>query len=303
MYYEIRTYRLKVGTLPSYLALVGEEGLAIQRSHLGHLVGYFHSDIGPQNQIVHIWAFDSLDERERRRQATHPAKVKPELVAHSPNTVWSWDITKLRGPTRGVYLHLYVVIDVFSRYVVGWLVADYESSTLANKLFLETCSREGIVPGQLTIHADRGSSMKSKPVALLLADLGVTKTHSRPHTSDDNPFSEAQFKTLKYRPDFPDRFGCLQDCRAHCRDFFSWYNCEHRHSGIRYVTPTQRHAGEDKAILAARHQTYLQARESNPARWSGNTRNWSPIGIVTLNPERDAVIRDLQTENKTRLAA
>lgn len=206
--------------------------------------------------------------RERRDQLRHPSYAAPELLATAPKQVWSWDITKLRGPATWSYFYLYVILDIFSRYVVGWLVADCESSTLANKLFLETCSREGIVPGQLTIHADRGSSMKSKPVALLLADLGVTKTHSRPHTSDDNPFSEAQFKTLKYRPDFPDRFGCLQDCRAHCRDFFSWYNCEHHHSGIALHTPQVVHRGLAAAHDLQRQLTLQQAFQDHPERFS-----------------------------------
>jgi putative transposase len=160
--------------------------------------------------------------RERRRQATHPATVKPELVATAPNAVWSWDITKLRGPAKWTYYHLYVILDIFSRYVVGWMVASRESATLAEVLIRQTCTKQDISADQLTIHADRGSSMTSKPVAFLLADLGVTQSHSRPHVSDDNPFSEAQFKTLKYRPDFPARFTCIEAARAHCQTFFSW---------------------------------------------------------------------------------
>ena len=146
--------------------------------------------------------------RERRNQLRHPAYAKPELLATKPNMLWSWDITKLLGPAKWTYYYLYVIMDVYSRYVVGWMVAECEAATLAERLIAETCAKQGILPGQLTIHADRGSAMVSKPVAFLLADLGVTKTHSRPHVSDDNPFSEAQFKTLKYRPDYPQRFGC-----------------------------------------------------------------------------------------------
>ena len=169
--------------------------------------------------------------RERRNQRRHPVYEKPELLATGPNQVWSWDITKLKGPRKWTYYYLYVILDIFSRQVVGWMVADCESSSLATKLIRESSDKHGIEPDQLTLHADRGSSMKSKAVALLLADLGVTKTHSRPHVSDDNPFSEAQFKTLKYRPGFPERFGCIQDAKAFCRDFFGWYNNVHYHSG------------------------------------------------------------------------
>ena len=163
---------------------------------------------------------ENAEVRERRDQLRHPAYAAPELLATAPNQLWSWDITKLLGPAKWTYFYLYVILDVFSRYVVGWMVAHRETATLAERLIRETCERQGIEPGQLTIHADRGTSMTSKPVALLLADLGVTKTHSRPHVSNDNPFSEAQFKTLKYRPDFPERFGSIEHARSHCGDFF-----------------------------------------------------------------------------------
>ena len=170
--------------------------------------------------------------RERRDQLRHPEYKKPELLATAPNQVWSWDITKLLGPAKWTYFYLYVILDIFSRYVVGWMVADGESAQLAKRLIAETCDKQLIVPGQLNLHADRGTSMTSKPVAFLLADLGVTKTHSRPHVSDDNPYSESQFKTLKYRPEFPERFGSIQDARAFGQQFFPWYNGEHHHSGI-----------------------------------------------------------------------
>lgn len=175
--------------------------------------------------------------RERRAQAVHPPRVKPELVAHAPNRVWSWDITKLTGPAKWTYYYLYSIIDIYSRYTVGWMVATRESKELAERLLAETIAKQNTERDQLTIHADRGSSMASKPVAFLLADLGVTKSHSRPHCSNDNPFSEAQFKTLKYRPDFPERFGCLEDARAFCTRFYRWYNHDHRHSGIGMHTP------------------------------------------------------------------
>jgi putative transposase len=176
-------------------------------------------------------------------QLCHPHYRKPELLAKRPNEVWSWDITKLLGPVKWSYFHLYVILDIFSRYVVGWMVAPHESSTLAERLISETCEKQEVKAGQLTIHADRGSSMRSKPVAFLLADLGVTKTHSRPHTSNDNPYSESQFKTLKYRPAFPERFGSIEDARAFCRSFFNWYNREHHHTGIGLLTPEVVHHG------------------------------------------------------------
>ena len=172
------------------------------------------------------------ENRERRAQATHPAAVKPELAATGPNRVWSWDITKLHGPAKWTYYHLYVILDIYSRYAAGWMVATRESAVLAEKLIAATCVKQHITRGQLAIHADRGSSMTSKPVALLLADLGVTQSHSRPHVSNDNPYSEAQFKTLKYRPGFPGRFDSIEAARAHCQDFFGWYNDEHRSPGF-----------------------------------------------------------------------
>jgi putative transposase len=188
--------------------------------------------------------------RERRPQLRHVAP-KPELLATRPNEVWSWDITKLLGPAKWTYYHLYVILDIFSRYVVGWMVAHQESAALAERLIAATCVKQAIIPSQLTIHADRGSSMTSKPVALLLADLGVTRTHSRPHVSNDNPFSEAQFKTLKYRPEFPARFGSLEAARAFCQPFFTWYNTAHRHGGIGLLTPATVHYGHIPSALSA----------------------------------------------------
>jgi putative transposase len=205
--------------------------------------------------------------KERRRQARHPKHVKPELVATGPNQVWSWDITKLRGPCKGVWYYLYVILDIYSRYVVGWMVAEGESAALAERLIEETCKKQGIEPGQLTIHADRGSSMKSKPVALLMVDLGVAKSHSRPRVSDDNPFSEAQFKTLKYHPAFPACFGSLADARQFCRTFFGWYNAEHRHSGLALLTPQMVHEGRAQQILQARQQVLLDAFRAHPERF------------------------------------
>jgi putative transposase len=181
--------------------------------------------------------------RERRDVLRHMNHPRPELLATKPNELWSWDITKLKRPAKWTYFYLYVVLDVFSRYVVGWMLAPEESATLAKKLLAEAYDREGIDPAQSTLHADRGSAMTSKSFALLLADLGVTKTHWRPHVSNDNPFSESAFKTLKYRPGFPDRFGSEQDARAHCRRFFDRYNHEHRHGALGLCTPNEVHRG------------------------------------------------------------
>jgi putative transposase len=204
---------------------------------------------------------------ERRRQARHPARVKPELVATEPNRCWSWDITKIAGPQKWTYYHLYVILDIYSRYVVGWLIAERESATLAEKLLAESIIKHGVDRDQLTVHADNGSSMASKPVAFLLADLGVTKTHSRPHTSNDNPYSEAQFRTLKYRPDFPDRFGSIADARAFCQRFFSWYNTEHYHSGIGWHHPIDVHYGHAETVQAGRAQVLTAAYTRNPERF------------------------------------
>ena len=226
--------------------------------------------------------------RERRNQLRHPQYAKPELLATGSNQLWSWDITKLKGPAKWTYFYLYVILDVFSRYVVGWMVATRESAALAERLIRETCTKQGIHRGQLTIHADRGSSMKSKAVAFLLADLGVTKTHSRPHVSNDNPFSEAQFKTLKYRPEFPQRFGSLEDARMHCRGFFRWYNSKHRHSGIAFMTPEDIHYGRAAEIIKVRSQALNTAYEANPARFKGKQPEPSrPPEAVWINPPVD----------------
>jgi putative transposase len=205
--------------------------------------------------------------RERRNQLRHPNYTKPELLAEAPNQVWSWDITKLLGPVKWTYFYLYVILDIFSRYVVGWMVAHRESAALARRLIETACHNQSIEPGQLTIHADRGASMRSKSLALLLADLGVTKTHSRPHVSNDNPYSESQFKTLKYCPQFPERFGSIQDARAFGGPFFDYYNNEHRHSGIGLMTPAAVHYGMAKQLVAARQETLLAAYRSHPERF------------------------------------
>ncbi len=205
--------------------------------------------------------------RERRDQLCHPRYAAPELLATRPNEVWSWDITKLLGPSKWTYFYLYVILDIFSRYVVGWMVAYRESATLAQRLIGDTLRRQGIEPGQLVIHADRGPSMSSKTVALLLGGLGVTKTHSRPYVSNDNPYSESQFKTMKYRPEFPERFGCLQDGRGFCGEFFHWYNCEHYHSALGYLTPFAVHFGQAHQHREQRVVVLRRAFERNPGRF------------------------------------
>lgn len=207
--------------------------------------------------------------RERRNQRVHPSYSKPELLAVRPNEVWSWDISKIKGPVRWSHYHLYVIIDIFSRYVVGWMIAERESAELAEQLIADTVAKHDILPGTLTLHADRGTSMRSKPVAALLVDLQVTKTHSRPHVSDDNPYSESQFKTLKYRPDFPERFGSIQDARAHCQQFFRWYNSVHRHSGIGLMSPEAMHYGRAEALTQQRTSTLQAAFLANPLRFKG----------------------------------
>jgi putative transposase len=225
--------------------------------------GTYHCSIRTMYRVL-----DGAGEvRERRDQARHPHYKVPELLATAPDQVWSWDITKLLGPMKWTYFFLYVILDIFSRYVVGWMIATHESSVLAKRLIAETCEKQNVLPGQLTIHADRGSSMKSKPVALLLTDLGITKTHSRPHVSDDNPYSESQFKTLKYRPGFPDRFGSIQDARSFCQDFFPWYNGEHRHSGIGLLTPEMVHYGQAQAVIEQRRIVLASAFEAHPERF------------------------------------
>jgi putative transposase len=222
---------------------------------------------------------ENQEVRERRAQLHHPRYAAPELLATRPNQLWSWDITKLLGPAKWSYFHLYVILDVFSRYVVGWMVADRESASLAERLIAETCARQQIARDQLTLHADRGSSMKSKPVALLLADLGVTKTHSRPHVSNDNPFSESQFKTLKYRPDFPERFGSAQDARQHCADFFPWYNCEHHHVGLGLLTPHDVHHGLAASRHAERALVLAAAHSRHPERFPRGTPKPPPLPV------------------------
>lgn len=215
--------------------------------------------------------------KERRKQVSRPRYQKPELLAVAPNQVWSWDITKLKGPEKWNYFHLYVIMDIFSRYVVGWMVAHRESAVLAKRLIKETCKKQQIQERQLTLHADRGSSMKSKLVAHLLADLGVTKTHNRPHVSNDNPYSESQFKTLKYSPGFPERFGSIQHAREFCQGFFAWYNTIHKHSGIGLLTPEQVHYGQAQKILKQRAVVLGSAFKDHEKRFKGKMPKPFPL--------------------------
>jgi putative transposase len=226
--------------------------------------------------------------RERRAQLRRPNYAKPELLATGPNQVWSWDITRLHGPIKWSYFQLYVILDIFSRYVVGWLVAQRESEALAVQLLKETCSKQQIGRGELVVHADRGSSMTSKSVAFLLADLGVEKTHSRPHVSNDNPYSESQFKTMKYRPEFPGRFDSIEQARSFCREFFDWYNTEHRHTGIGLLTPEAMHHGRGPAITVQRASVLAAAFTARPDRFvRGMPQPPAQPIAVWINPPDD----------------
>lgn len=202
----------------------------------------------PMYLILHDYA----EVRERRNQRQHPPYQNPELLAEGPNQVWSWDITKLRGPAKWTHFALYSVIDIFSRFIVGWMIAERESAELAKHLIATAAANQHIQPEQLTLHADNGKPMKAKTLALMLSDLGIEKSHSRPYVSDDNPFSEAQFKTVKYHPSYPDRFGCVQDARAWARPFFDWYNHDHYHVGLNLLTPAVVHCGQVDAVLQQR---------------------------------------------------
>lgn len=238
--------------------------------------------------------------RERRNQLTHPAYTKPELLAIAPNQVWSWDITKLKGPAKWTCFHLYVILDIFSRFVVGWLIAPRESAELAQQLIADTVSRHNVEPGMLTLHADRGAAMRSKPVASLLVDLDVAKSHSRPHVSDDNPYSESQFKTMKYRPEFPERFGCIEDARAHCQNFFAWYNDQHCHSGIGYMTPHSVHYGLAAQQRAIRQATLDAAFRANPNRFKGKPPQLPAMPIAAwINPPPPEKNHTTETQTRT----
>ena len=243
--------------------------------------GTYHCSIRTMYRILH----DCQEVRERRNQLRHPNYNKPELLATAPGQVWSWDITKLLGPAKWTYYYLYVILDIYSRYAVGWMLASRENADLAKRLIRDTIEKENVNADQLTIHSDRGPSMKSHTVAQLLATLGVTKSHSRPHVSNDNPFSESQFKTLKYRPDFPERFGSQEDGRSFCGRFFQWYNHEHYHSGIGLLTPAMVHHGQAKKIVAARQDVLHAAYAAHPERFVNKQPTPPPLPeAVWINP-------------------
>jgi len=245
--------------------------------------GAYHCSVRTMYRVLAAQA----EVRERRAQRRHPVYAAPELLATAPNQLWSWDITKLKGPVTWSWYHLYVLLDVFSRYVVGWLVADRESARLAEALIATSCARQAIVPGQLTVHADRGAAMTSKPVALLFGDLGITQSHSRPSVANDNPYSEAHFKTLKYRPDFPERFGALEHARAHCADLFPWYNTEHRHSGLGYHTAHDVHYGLAVARQAGRATVLSAAYAARPDRFVQGRPTPAPLPTAAwINPPK-----------------
>lgn len=225
--------------------------------------GIYHCSVSTMYRLLR----ENGEVRERRNQLAHPQYRKPELLARRPNEVWTWDITKLRGPVKWTYYYLYVMLDIFSRYVVGWLVASRQTASLAKRFITECCQRQGIDEDQLTIHADRGSPMKAKTTVQLMADLGIVHSYSRPHVSNDNPYSEAQFKTLKYRPEFPGRFGCQEDAVLFCRPFFRWYNEEHYHSGIGWMTPASVHYGKADGILSRRKEVLKKACVEHPERF------------------------------------
>jgi len=234
--------------------------------------------------------------RERRNMLRHPAYAKPELLATAPNQLWSWDITKLRGPVTWTYYYLYVMLDVYSRYVVGWLLAERESARLAQELTAAAYSKQQVEPGQLTIHADRGSAMIAKSMALLMSDLGVNKSHSRPHVSDDNPYSEAQFRTLKYSPGYPDRFGSLPDARQWCQRFFTWYNQEHHHSRLALLTPADVHYGRAQERLSQRQVVLQRAYQTHPERFvNGPPATPMLATAVWINPPRETDLVETPT--------
>ena len=249
--------------------------------------GVYHCSTRTMYRIL-----DDADEvRERRNQLQHPQYHKPELLATAPNQVWSWDITMLPGPGKGSRFHLYVILDIFSRYVVGWVLATRECSLLAARLIRETCDKQEVQPTQLTIHSDRGPSMKSQTVAQLLAALGVVKSHSRPHVSNDNPFSESHFKTLKYQSDFPDRFASYDEALAFCVQFFRWYNDRHYHSGIGMLTPASVHYAQAHIIVAKRQRTLTAACAAHPERFVNGVPKPKPIPqVVWINPPNDTKI-------------
>lgn len=246
--------------------------------------GKYYASASSMRRILH-----------EKKKAAHRSAARPsthsrprELVATGPNQVWSWDITYLRSPIRGAFFYLYMVVDVWSRKIVGAEVHEVECGELASALFKRACAREGVKPGQVSLHSDNGGPMKGATLQATLEALGIVASFSRPRVSDDNPYSESLFRTVKYRPEYPSKsFPSLTSARGWVAWFEGWYNTEHRHSQISFVTPEQRHVGEDIALLEKRSEVYEQARARNPERWSGKTRNWSRIEEVKLNPAKE----------------
>lgn len=255
--------------------------------------GHYYCSIRTMYRLL-----DAREENKDRRQLRcHRDAVKPELIATAINQVWSWDITKLLSMQRLVYYHLYVILDIFSRYVVGWLIADREAKELAKKLIQKSALKQGVQPDTLTMHADNGPSMTSGTVGDLLENLGIAKSHNRPYTSNDNPFSESQFKTLKYCPEFPKRFASLKEAEAFCQQFFKWYNQAHYHSGIQWLTPQSVHYGQGEDILKQRHQAMMNAYQQNPARFNHQAPEIKQLqSAVYINPPENNLISTLQQE-------
>ncbi len=248
--------------------------------------------LGSERTLYRVLAAQG-ESGERRRQLTHPPYVRPELLATGSNQVWSWDITDLKGPKKWTTFKLYWILDVFSRYAVGWMLAHRESAAFAERLIAETIAKQLVAEGVLTVHADRGPAMRSLPVALMLSELGVTKSHSRPHTSNDNPYSEAAFKTMKYRPEFPSRFASFEDAQLFCRDFFDWYNTQHRHSGIAMLTPEQVHYGRSGIVLERRAKVLAEAYNAHPERFvRGMPAPQELPGAVWINPPLEPISRE-----------
>jgi putative transposase len=246
---------------------------------------------------------EAQEVKERRNQCRRPIYKKPELVATRPNQVWTWDLTKLRGPAKWTYYYLYVVLDLFSRLVVAWMLAHRESGELAKDLFSQAYDRQGIEPGQLTVHNDRGSAPTAKSLYQLHADLGVDRSVSRPHVSNDNPYSEAQFKTFKYAPGYPDRFGSYQDGLIWCQAFFPWYNGEHRHSGLTSLTPAAVHEGRGETILVQRHEIMLAAYAAHPERFpNGPPRRAMLPEAVWINPPEDRTQVEVHLANARKVS-
>lgn len=299
-------YRHLKPTSPAMKALRTESPRALPEETRQRILDYLHSDefvdcsphaafhtlLDRDIYLASVRSFYRIldankEVKERRNQLRHPEYTKPELLATGPLQVWSWDITKLKGPGKWEYYHLYVVIDIYSRLVVGWMLALQESGELATQLLKEAIERQGVQPGQLTVHSDRGAAMQSKPVVALLSQLDVLKTNSRPHVSNDNPFSESQFKTTKYHPEFPKRFGSFEHALSFLRIFMPWYNEQHCHSGIQYLRPADVHYGRAEAILAARHQTQMAHYTAHPERYiQGPPKLKALPGAVYINPPK-----------------